>query len=167
MTRDEALARADRLAPPAADGGVGRVLFAPDRGTAPHLLEREFLQSSDALGVLAAEVRKLDTELAEWQQNDEAVQAQLTRVCGERDRLEQATREFLKLSAQARRRAEAAEARVATLEAAARELMRLVDAGSWEDAGMHVTSAELAEASAALERALSVDAAERTEEPPP
>jgi hypothetical protein len=41
-----------------------------------------------------------------------------------------------------------------TLASAARDLMELVDTGSWEDAGYHVKASELYDASAAVERAL-------------
>jgi hypothetical protein len=60
MTIKEALLRADKLAPPDRD-----TLYVPTANghRCPATLEREALQSAEALGVLAGEVRRLETEL--------------------------------------------------------------------------------------------------------
>jgi predicted RNase H-like nuclease (RuvC/YqgF family) len=120
MTLDEALARADRLCPPNHPSGK-RVLYTVDsRKRIPIADRTQQLDSADALGALAAEVRRLQELYARLLKANADLTAELERADDVRVELKKRSR-----AARARRpRSNQTAAEAAAFESAAAELER-------------------------------------------
>jgi hypothetical protein len=104
MNLDEALERADKLAP----SGSNDTLYAPGMNghRCPEVLVREQLLSSEALGVLAAEVRRLREESRLFCEAGEAAEQRIAELreenAAQRNKLERVETLLPQLSKQAR-----------------------------------------------------------------